>query len=235
MAVEQSAAKSRAPRNGSKRVEPSETRARQRLSIMHLISIRTRNRIWDLSLAGIVIYIIWLLQFNILTRLALRGLFCNLPLTFVIVWSSIFSSSLNRLSADDIRVRSFGQIALYQAMAGSLSGALIGAVFAVLYGSVTPVYLVSYPLIGWIVGYFPLKSINHAAFYSIALVFLASILGEFFTASQLIILGRAEVFGRFVELAIPEAVLNALIAPFIFLPIKAWYDFGLEQEVIVKA
>jgi hypothetical protein len=48
---------------------------------------------------------------------------------------------------------------------------------------------------------------------------------------QLIILGRPEVFGRFVELAIPEAVLNALIAPFIFLPIKIWYDFYLEREI----
>lgn len=200
---------------------------------MYLISIRARNRIWEVGLTVFVIYIIWLLQFNILTRLALRGLFCNLPLTFTIVWSSIFSSSLNKLSADDLRLRSFAQIALYQTMAGSVSGALVGATFAALYASVTPVYLISYPLTGWIAGYFPLKSVNHAAFYSIALVFCATILGEFFTAGQLIMLGRGEVFGRFVELAIPEAVLNALIAPFIFLPIKAWYDFRLEREATV--
>jgi rod shape-determining protein MreD len=202
---------------------------------MHLISIQTRNRLWEISLAAIVIYIIWLLQLNILTRLALRGLFCNLPLTFIIVWSSIFRSSLSRLTADELRVRSVVQVALYQARSGSVSGALIGAVFAVLYRSVTPVYLVSYPLIGWISGYFPLKSVNHGAFFSIILVFLATVLGEFFTALQLIALGRAEVFGRFVELAIPEAVLNALIAPFIFLPIKVWYDFCLEREPTVKA
>jgi rod shape-determining protein MreD len=202
---------------------------------MHLISIRTRTRIWEISLSTIVIYIVWLLQLNILTRLALRGLFCNLPLTFIIVWSSIFTSSMSRLSADDLRIRSVWQIAIYQAMSGSFSGALIGAAFAVLYGSVTPVYLLSYPLIGWICGYFPLKSINNGAFYSIALVFFFSVLGEFLTALQLIVLGRSEVFGRFVDLALPEAVLNALIAPFIFLPIKAWYDFSLEREVTVRA
>lgn len=66
-------------------------------------------------------------------------------------------------------------------------------------------------------------------------MFAATILGEFFTAMQLIMLGRAEVFARFAELAIPEAVLNALIAPFIFVPIKVWYDFCLEREVTVKA
>jgi rod shape-determining protein MreD len=198
---------------------------------MHLISIRTRTRLWEISLAAIVIYVIWLLQLNILTRLALKGLFCNLPLAFIIVWSSVFTSSLGRLSADDLRVRSLAQIALYQAMSGSISGALIGATFAVLYRSVTPVYLVSYALIGWISGYFPLKRVNNGAFFSIGLVFLGTVLAEFFTAVQLIILGRPEVFGRFVELAIPEAVLNALIAPFIFLPIKIWYDFYLEREI----
>ena len=200
-----------------------------------MFSIRARNRIWELGLAAVIIYILWLLQLNILTRLALKGLFCNLPLTFTLVWASIFGSQLHRLNADQIRVRSVGQVILYQAMSGSVSGALMGAAFAALYGSVTPVPLVSYPLMGWIAGYFPLKNINHGAFYSIALVFFGTILGEFFAASQLMILNRAEVFGRFTELALPEAVLNALIAPFIFVPIKAWYDFCLEREVAVRA
>ncbi len=200
---------------------------------MFWLSIKARNRLWELGLAAIVISIIWFLQNNILTRIALRGLFCNLPLTFIIIWSSIFGSSLNRLSADDVRVRSFGQIAHYQAMSGCVSGALIGGVFSVLYASVSPVYLFSYPIIGWIAGYFPLKTINHGSFYSIVLVLFATILGEFLTSCQLMMLGRAEVFSRFAEIAIPEAVLNALIAPFIFVPIKAWYDFRLSREVTV--
>lgn len=202
---------------------------------MFWLSIKARNRLWELGLAAVVISIIWLLQNNILTRIALRGLFCNLPLTFTIIWSSIFGSSIEHLSADEVRVRSFGQIAVYQAMSGCVSGALIGAIFSVLYASVTPVYLISYPVIGWITGYFPLKTVNNGSLYSIVLVLFGTILGESLTSCQLIMLGRAEVLSRFADIAIPEAVLNALIAPFIFIPIKAWYDFRLSHEVSVRS
>jgi len=202
---------------------------------MFWLSIKTRRYLWELGLAFSVIYFIWVLQSDVLTKLSLHNLFCNLPLTFIIIWSSIYTSSIKPLSSDDIKVRSLTDIALHQAMSGSVRGAAVGAVFAALYASILPVFLLSYPLIGWIAGYFPLRKIQHASFYCIVLVFLGTVLAEFITACQLAILGRAEVFSCFVQIAIPEAVLNALIAPFIFVPLKAWYDFGLEHEAIVKS
>ncbi len=202
---------------------------------MFWLSIKTRRYLWELGLAFSVIYFIWLLQSDVLTKLSLHNLFCNLPLTFIIIWSSIYTSSVKPLSSDDIKVRSFTNIAMYQAMSGSVSGAVVGAIFAAFYASTLPVFLFSYPLIGWIAGYFPLRKIQHASFYCIVLVLLGTVLGEFITAGQLALSGRAEVFSCFVQIAVPEAVLNALIAPFIFVPLKAWYDFGSQHEVIVKS
>ena len=202
---------------------------------MFWLSIKTRRHLWELSLAFAVIYFIWILQSDILTKLSLHHLFCNMPLTFTIIWASIFTTSITPLSSDDIKVRSVTNIALYQAISGSMGGAIVGAAFAALYASVLPAFLVSYPLIGWIAGYFPLRKIQHASFYCIVLVLLGTILAEFITACQLALLGRAEVFSCFVQIAVPEAVLNALLAPFIFVPLKAWYDFGLEREVVVKS
>jgi len=202
---------------------------------MFLLSIKARNHLWELSLTFAVICCIWFLQSTVLTRLSLHSLFCNLPLTFIIIWASIFTSSAQSLSSDDIKVRPLMAIILYQTISGSVSGALVGAVFAALYASIIPVYLISYPAIGWVAGYFSLKKVQHGAFYSIVLVFLGTILAEFITTCQLMVLGRTEVINCFAQIAIPEAVLNALIAPFIFVPLRAWYDFRMEREVIVQA
>jgi len=201
---------------------------------MFWLSIKTRRHLWELSLAFAVIFFIWILQSDLLTQLSLHHLFCNMPLTFIIIWASIYTTSITPLNSNDVKIRSVINIILYQAISGSVSGAIVGAVFAALYASVLPVFLISYPLIGWIAGYFPLRKIQHASFYCILLVLFGTILAEFITACQLALLGRAEVFSCFVQIAVPEAVLNALLAPFIFIPLKAWYDFGLEREVIVN-
>ncbi len=200
-----------------------------------LLSIKARRHLWEISLAFVVICFIWFLQSDVLTQLYSHNLFCNIPLAFIIIWASVFTSSIEPLSSDDIRVRSMSAIVLYQAISGSLSGAIIGAVFAALYSSVVPVYLISYPIIGWVAGYFPLNKVQHGSFYCIVSVLLGTILAEFITACQLMILGRADVLSCFAQATIPEAVLNALIAPFIFIPLKAWHDFRLEREVIVKS
>ncbi len=202
---------------------------------MFWLSIKARHHLLELSLAFTVICLVWFLQSDVLTKLSLHNLFCNLPLTFTIIWASIFTSSVEPLNSDEIKVRSISAVALHQAMSGSFSGAIVGAVFAALYASILPVYLFSYPIIGWVAGYFPLKTVQHASFYSILLVLLGTILAEFLTASQLMILGRADVLSCFAQITMPEAVLNALIAPFIFVPLKAWHDFGSEREVIVKS
>ena len=196
-----------------------------------MFSIRLRTRIWHLALAAGVVFFIWLLQLNVLTRLTLSGLLCNLPLTFTIVWASIFGSRMPRLTADDLRNLSMSEIVSYQALSGSLSGALIGALFAALYSSVTPVYPFSYPLIGWVAGYFSLKRVNHAQYFIVPLVLFASVLGGSFLAFQLSMTGRPEVMSRFIQAVLPESIMNALIAPWIFLPMQRWDDFLSTKEV----
>ena len=197
-----------------------------------MFSITLRTRLWHLAIAAGVVIFIWLLQINVLTRLTLGGLLCNLPLTFTIVWASIFGSRLPRLTADDLRTLSLREIISYQALSGSLSGALIGALFAAFYASVTPVYPFGYPLIGWIAGYFSLKRVSHAQFLVVPMVLCGSVLAGISMALQLSFMGRPEVMPRFIEAVLPEAVMNALSAPFIFLPIKRWDDFATRKEVV---
>jgi rod shape-determining protein MreD len=196
-----------------------------------MFSIRLRTRLWHLGLAASVVIFIWLFQINVLTRLTLGGLLCNLPLTFTIVWASIFGSRLPRLTADDLRTLTMSEILSYQALSGSLSGALIGALFGALFASVTPIYPFGYPLIGWIAGYFSLKRINHAQFLIVPLVLFASVLAGSFMALQLTLMGRPEVLPRFIQAVLPEAVMNALVAPWIFLPMQRWNEFWATREV----
>jgi hypothetical protein len=66
---------------------------------------------------------------------------------------------------------------------------------------------------------------NQAALMTIPLVLCASVLAEFITAGQLTLSGRAEVFNHFMTIALPESILNALIAPIIYLPMRRWYEF----------
>lgn len=156
---------------------------------------------------------------------------CNLPLTFTIVWAAVFGSRAKPLGYDGLRQLSMKEVLLHQTLSGSLSGAFVGAFFAALYSSVLPIYPYSYPLIGWITGYFTLKNINHAELVCIPLVLFASVFAEFLTAGQLILLGRPYVFEHFLQLALPEAALNALVAPLIYVPISRWYQFKISQEL----
>jgi rod shape-determining protein MreD len=121
-----------------------------------------------------------------------------------------------------------------QLLSGSPSGAIVGAFFAALASSVLPVYPVSYPLIGWIAGYFSLKNFNQAAFLCIPLVVLLSFLGEMLMACQLALIGRPEVFSQLVLVGFPEALLNALIAPVLFFPMRGWYEFSQWRKLSVE-
>jgi cell shape-determining protein MreD len=81
-------------------------------------------------------------------------------------------------------------------------------------------------VIGWIAGYFSLKNFNQAAFLCIPLVLLLTFLAEIIMAGQMAIVGRPDVIGHFVTIGIPEALLNALIAPVIFIPMRGWFEFS---------
>lgn len=192
---------------------------------MAIFSLRTRKRMWDFSLAFLIGSIAWLLQLTVLNHFVFLGVTCNLPLTLTIVWGSVFGSNLKAISPDELRVSPATSIFLHQALSGSVSGALLGAFCGALYASVLPIFPLCLPLIGWISGYFCLRNLHQEALICIPLVLLASVLAESIMATQLLASGRQDVFTHLAGIALPEAILNALIAPFIYLPMRRWYDF----------
>jgi rod shape-determining protein MreD len=201
---------------------------------MGFFSIQFRTWLWQISLAAMVVLIVWLIQTDLITRFSLKGLLCNLPLTLTVLWGGVFGSRQKGLLPEEIRALSVGEIATQQALSGSPSAACIGGFFAALYSSALPIYPVAYPLIGWISGYFCLKGVSQPTFWSIPLVLFASVFAEFVTGCQLTLMGRPETFNRLVDFALPEAILNALIAPIIFIPMRTWYEFWTSREVAVS-
>lgn len=179
----------------------------------------------------LIIGMAWVLQLAVVSRLFVTGVECSLPLTLIIVWGITFGSPIGKPSVDELRTTTIKTAVLRQAMSGSISGALLGAAFAALYSSVT-VYPIAYPLVGWISGYFCLRNFNKAIVLVIPLVLILTFLGEAISAVELYVLGRPLVFDNFVEIALTEAVLNALIAPFVFLPMRGWYEFSRYRQMM---
>ena len=187
--------------------------------------MRARKRFFQIGLAGLIICFVWLLQLTVLSLLPLRAVLCSLPLMVTIVWGAVFGSPLQMPRADELRRVGLGQIVAMQAMSGSLSGALVGAFFAALYASILPVYPVCYPIVGWAAGYFCLRGFNQGGMLCIPLVLLLSVFAEAIMAIQLHFIGRPDVLGQLVQIAVPEAIVNAIISPFVFYPMRGWFEF----------
>lgn len=199
---------------------------------MAILSMRTRKKVGDISLAFLIGSLAWLFQLTVLNHFLFMGATCNLPLTLTILWGAVFGSPVKPIGPDELRVSSAASIFLHQLASGSMSGALIGAFCGALYASVLPIYPLCLPLVGWISGYFCLRNLQQDALICIPLVLLATVFAESMMATQLFLLGRAEVFARLAVIALPEAILNALIAPFIYLPMRRWYDFFSLNETV---
>ncbi|HEY9678059.1 MAG TPA: rod shape-determining protein MreD [Drouetiella sp.] len=197
---------------------------------MALMSIRTQKRISEIGVTALVVCFAWLLQLTIFSSLTFKDVLASLPLTFTIVWGVVFGSPLQAPRPDELKISTLGQIMARQALSGSLSGALVGAFFGSLYASVIPAYPIAYPLIGWIAGYFTLRNFNQATFFCIPIVFAATIFAETITAIQLQAMGRPDVLAHLTYIVFPEAVLNSLMAPFLFFPMREWYKFSHEHE-----
>jgi rod shape-determining protein MreD len=193
---------------------------------MALLSMRGRRRAGELIIASVILWVAWLIQLAILSKLTFSGVLCNLPLVMTIVWGASFGSHMEKPTSDELRIASVGAIFVRQLLSGSVSGALVGGFFAALSCSVLPVFPVAYPVIGWISGYFSLKNFNQGAFLCIPLVLLLTFLAEIIMAIQLIVLGRPDVPAHFVTISFPEALLNALIAPVLFFPMRGWFEFS---------
>jgi rod shape-determining protein MreD len=193
---------------------------------MAILSTSGKRKLTEIGLSVGLIYFAWILQLTILSAITLKDVICNLPLTITIVWGAVFGSRLPSLTPDEMRKASLSDVVLRQAVAGSLSGALIGATFGALYASVIPTYPLYLPVIGWITGYFCLKNYSQPFLLVIPIVFMATILAETMMAGQLMILGRPDVMKNLVQIAMPEAAINAIIAPLVFFPLRGWYDFS---------
>jgi rod shape-determining protein MreD len=198
---------------------------------MSVLSARTRQKAWDIALAVSITVLAWLLQLTVLSNFTFQGAFCNLPLTMTILWGFVFGSRMPGIHPDELRLKGASEIFFHQLTSGSFSGLLFGAFFAAIASASLPIYPLSYPLIGWICGYFSLKKINPETLLCIPLVLLATVLADFITAFQLAITGHADVFSHLAQIALPEALLNALIAPFVYFPMLRWHDFNRTEPV----
>jgi len=191
---------------------------------MALLSMRARRKITDVGLVVSVCTIAIVLQFSVLNRFPVHDVFCNLPLVLVIIWGAVTGSPLPPITPDELRVSTLGQIFLRQAASGSITGALVGAFVAALYASALPIYPYYFPVIGWVSGYFSLRNINQRNLLCIPLVLVLTGLAETLMALQLIILGEPQVIDHLIHIVVPEAILNAMIAPFIYFPMRRWFD-----------
>jgi len=187
--------------------------------------MRARRRFWQIGLAAVILCFAWLTQLTVLSLLPLRAVLCSLPLMVTIVWGAVFGSPLQMPRPEELRRVPLGQIITMQILSGSLSGALVGAFFGALYASILPTYPVCFPLIGWVSGYFCLRNFNQGVLLCLPLVLLLSVFAEAIMACQLALAGRPDVWPHLVQIAVPEAIVNALLAPFVFIPMRAWYEF----------
>ena len=116
-----------------------------------------------------------------------------------------------------------------QALSGSADGALVGAFFCRAHSSIIPIYPVSFPIIGWVAGYFCLRNFNQGVLLCVPLVLLPSVFAESIMAirTSSILLGRPRrPLGHLVQIAVPGSDCQRHILPRLsFIPMRGWYEF----------
>lgn len=197
---------------------------------MTILSMRSRKRFAELGLAGFLCLAALILQICLLNRFSYHHVICNLPLTVVIIWGAVFGSPLGAITADELRMSSLGQIFFRQLASGSISGATVGALVGALLSSSLPIYPAAYPIVGWVAGYFCLRSFGRQTILIVPLVLILTAFAEMVMAAQLFIMGRPDVISHLLQIVVPEAMLNALVAPFIYLPLRSWYEYSFKLE-----
>lgn len=213
---------------------------------MAIVSMRSKKRLLEVSISVLICFSALLMQMLVLNYLGIHGANCNLPLTLTIVWGLVFGSSLPPLTAVELRRRSFKEVFTRQLASGSHSAFLIGWLFSWIYYCMFPtVYPLSFPLIGWAAGYFCLRGIGQGNLLCIPMTFVLTILAEaiiswqlagtslvkdIFPAFQLQVYDRSLVFEHLNGFILPEALLNSIIAPFIYFPMRHWYDLVEGQQ-----
>jgi hypothetical protein len=198
---------------------------------MTFFSMRTRSKLWNYGLTAALSLSVVLIQTTMLSQFPVRDplpIYCNLPLTLAIVWGAVYGSPLPPISPDELRLSSIQQIFLRQLAMGSVTGFLVGALLAAIYAPMLSVFPFYLPFAGWTAGYFSVRHINNKQSWLLCalLVFILSLLSETLMAWQLAWLGRPGAFDNLMVFALDEAGLNAIITPFIFFPLRRWYDLS---------
>lgn len=213
---------------------------------MAIVSMRSKKRLVEVSVSALMCLSALFLQMLVLNYLGIHGSICNLPLTLTIVWGLVFGSSLAPLTAVELRRRSLKDVFMRQLLSGSHSGFLIGWFYAWMYYSIfARVFPLSFPLIGWASGYFCLRGIGQGNLLCIPLTFVLTIVGEAIISWQLsapsvvnkILIGAnlevynvSLVYEHLKLFILPEALLNSVIAPFIYFPLRSWADLVEGQQ-----
>ncbi len=151
---------------------------------MNTIPSHVRKKLERFCLVFGMLCIAWLLQTTILTALPFHGVITNLPLTVTAVTGFIFGSPIPTITMEELRSRSTFSIFLHQLARGSVAGALTGACAAALFSTIAPIYPVSLPLVGWILGYFCIRGVRQETMICIPIVFLATVLNDILNALQ---------------------------------------------------
>ncbi len=197
---------------------------------MAILSMQSRKRTVEVALTATLCISAFLVQTLVLNRFQFGGVICSLPLVITIVWGLVFGSPLPRISNLELRKSSQGQIFTRQLLAGSPGGLLVGILFAGLYSALIPSYPVAFPLIGWGAGYVCLRALSQGNLLCIPLAFVLTVAAEGLMSWELVLLKRTGVFEHLSMVVLPEAMLNALIAPFIYLPLRQWYEITEGQR-----
>jgi rod shape-determining protein MreD len=202
--------------------------------------MRTRHKLTNYGLTALVAVAALVLQIGVLNRFPVYDVYCNLPLTVVIVFGAVFGSPLPPITPDELRMSTTGEIFARQLASGSVTGLLAGCLMAALYARMIPIepmmFPVYLPIAGWVAGYFCLRNINKENLLCIPLTFVLTLLAETIMAWQLAFINhRSGVFDQLMQIAVNEASLNALIAPFIYFPMRRYFEFSqtshLQREV----
>jgi hypothetical protein len=198
--------------------------------------MRTRKKLWIYGWTAAAAVSAIVVQTTLLSHFPVKEavpIFCNLPLTVAILWGTVYGSPMPPISPDELRLSTATQIFLRQAMSGSVVGALMGGFFAALYTPMLGVFPAYFVFAGWVAGYFCMRNTNRMlSFLCIPLVLVISLLAETVMAWQLSLIGRTGTFDNLMQIALPEAALNAILAPFIYFPLRRWYEIATAVKLV---
>jgi hypothetical protein len=213
---------------------------------MSIVSMRSRKRFLEISISALICFAAFFMQMLVLNYLGIHGITSNLPLTLVIVWGLVFGSSLPGMTAIELSRRSLAEVFFGQLASGSHSGFLIGWFFSWLFYFIMPVYPINFPIIGWASGYFCLRGLGKGNLLSIPMTFILTLFAEAIMSWELVLFGGPVdfthptmmlspdwikvVFDHLSTIILPEALLNSIIAPFIYFPMRRWYDMVEGQQ-----